>query len=128
MQSTLRSLLPSASSVRNSLLQRLRVPVGSQLAPVVLSQKFSADAAHLEKGKVTDRVLDVIKSFEKVDEKKVTPTAHFQTDLGLDSLDQVEVVMAFEEEFALEIPDADADKILSVPDAIHYISSHPQAK
>ncbi len=59
---------------------------------------------------------------------QVTPAASFQKDLGLDSLDTVEVVMAFEEEFAIEIPDADADKIASVSDAISFISSHPMAK
>jgi NADH dehydrogenase (ubiquinone) 1 alpha/beta subcomplex 1 len=58
----------------------------------------------------------------------VTPTASFQKDLGLDSLDTVEVVMAFEEEFAVEIPDSEADKILSTADAINYIAAHPQAK
>lgn len=59
---------------------------------------------------------------------QVTPSAHFQKDLGLDSLDTVEVVMAFEEEFAIEIPDVEADKILSTSDAVQYISAHPQAK
>ena len=49
-------------------------------------------------------------------------------DLGLDSLDAVEVVMAIEDEFAIEIPDAEADKILSVEDAVKYIAAHPQAK
>ena len=49
-------------------------------------------------------------------------------DLGLDSLDAVEVVMAIEDEFAIEIPDAEADKIASVSDAIEYISAHPMAK
>ena len=58
----------------------------------------------------------------------VSPSASFQSDLGLDSLDTVEVVMAIEEEFAIEIPDADADKILSCADAIKYLESHPQAK
>jgi len=48
--------------------------------------------------------------------------------LGLDSLDAVEVVMAFEEEFVIEIPDAEAEKILTCEDAIKFISSHPQAK
>ncbi len=59
---------------------------------------------------------------------KVVPTAVFEKDLGLDSLDVVELVMAFEEEFAIEIPDADADKISSVTDAVNYIASHPMAK
>ena len=59
---------------------------------------------------------------------QVTPSSHFQKDLGLDSLDTVEVVMAFEEEFAIEIPDSEADKILSTSDAINYVAAHPQAK
>lgn len=59
---------------------------------------------------------------------QVVPTANFEKDLGLDSLDVVELVMAFEEEFAVEIPDADADKIFSVEDAVNYIASHPMAK
>ena len=59
---------------------------------------------------------------------QVTPKAAFQSELGLDSLDTVEVVMAFEEEFSIEIPDSEADKILSVSDAIEYLSSHPSAK
>ena len=58
---------------------------------------------------------------------QVSPTATFQADLGLDSLDTVELVMAIEEEFAIEIPDAEADKILSCGDAIAYLSAHPQA-
>lgn len=59
---------------------------------------------------------------------QVTDGANFQTDLGLDSLDTVELVMALEEEFAIEIPDAEADKILSVPEAISYIAANPMAK
>lgn len=59
---------------------------------------------------------------------QVLPAAHFEKDLGLDSLDVVELVMAFEEEFQVEIPDADADKIFSVEDAVNYIASHPMAK
>jgi len=60
--------------------------------------------------------------------KQVTPAASFEKDLGLDSLDVVELVMAFEEEFAVEIPDADADKIACVADAVDYIAQHPMAK
>jgi NADH dehydrogenase (ubiquinone) 1 alpha/beta subcomplex 1 len=58
----------------------------------------------------------------------VKPTSSFQAELGLDSLDTVEVVMAFEEEFSIESPDSEADKILSVSDAIEYLAAHPQAK
>ena len=59
---------------------------------------------------------------------QVTPSAAFQKDLGLDSLDTVELVMALEEEFAVEIPDNEADKILSTADAIAYIASNPMAR
>nr|GEV79401.1 acyl carrier protein 2, mitochondrial-like [Tanacetum cinerariifolium] len=58
----------------------------------------------------------------------VTPSAHFQNDLGLDSLDTVEVVMALEEEFGFEIPDNEADKISTISHAVDFIASHPQAK
>lgn len=58
---------------------------------------------------------------------QVTPDVHFQKDLGLDSLDTVEIVMALEEEFKLEIPDKEADKIDSCPLAIEYVYNHPMA-
>ena len=77
---------------------------------------------------MTDRVLSVIKGFEKVDASKVTPAAHFSNDLGLDSLDAVEVCMALEEEFSILIPDAEAEKILSVEDTVNFVATHPQAK
>ena len=57
----------------------------------------------------------------------MTPQASFTADLGLDSLDAVEVVMAIEEEFNIEIPDADADAIASVQQAVDYISRTPDA-
>ena len=59
-----------------------------------------------------------------VDESEVTPSASFVDDLGADSLDQVELVMALEEAYELEISDADAEKILTVQDAISYIDKH----
>ena len=59
-----------------------------------------------------------------VDEEEVTPDASFVDDLGADSLDTVELVMAFEEEFGLEIPDEDAEKITRVKEAVTYIESH----
>ncbi len=56
-----------------------------------------------------------------VDEAEVTPTASFTNDLGADSLDTVELIMEFEKEFSISIPDEDAEKITTVGDAISYI-------
>lgn len=78
--------------------------------------------------KVRDRVLNVVKSFEKVDPAKVNEHSHFHKDLGIDSLDATELIMSLEEEFVIEIPDDQAQKITSCDDAIKYIVSHPHAK
>jgi acyl carrier protein len=63
----------------------------------------------------------------EVSEDEVTPTASFIDDLGADSLDQVELIMAFEEEFEIEIPDEDAEKITTVADAVNYIDEKTKA-
>ena len=68
-----------------------------------------------------DRVKKVVVDQLDVNEEEVTPTASFVDDLGADSLDQVELIMAFEEEFDIEIPDEDAEKISNVGDAVNYI-------
>ena len=73
---------------------------------------------------VEERVKQIIVEQLGVDEAEVTPTASFVDDLGADSLDIVELVMAFEEAFELEIPDEDAEKIATVKDAIAYIEKH----
>ncbi|PPS20262.1 hypothetical protein GOBAR_AA00315 [Gossypium barbadense] len=129
-----------------------------------IRRRFSDDVmgSFLDKSEVTDRVVSVVKNFQKIDPSKViqflseeeyeigllwagvgcgcefdiklkfgwmvTPNAHFQKDLGLDSLDTVEVVMALEEEFGFEIPDNEADKISTISHAVEFIASHPQAK
>lgn len=67
------------------------------------------------------RVKDIIINELGVEAEKVTPDASFVEDLGADSLDTVELVMAFEEEFGIEIPDEDAEKMQTVGDAIEYI-------
>eukprot|EP00181_Compsopogon_caeruleus_P004861 CAMPEP_0184680954 /NCGR_PEP_ID=MMETSP0312-20130426/3879_1 /TAXON_ID=31354 /ORGANISM="Compsopogon coeruleus, Strain SAG 36.94" /LENGTH=147 /DNA_ID=CAMNT_0027131431 /DNA_START=52 /DNA_END=495 /DNA_ORIENTATION=- len=88
----------------------------------------AASAGFLAQEEVQERVLMVVRNFEKVAPDQVTADSHFTNDLGLDSLDTVELVMAMEEEFAIEIPDADADKILTCKDAVGYISNNPNAK
>jgi acyl carrier protein len=73
---------------------------------------------------IEERVKKIIVEQLGVDEDEVTTDAHFVDDLGADSLDTVELVMAFEEEFGLEIPDEDAEKIARVKDAIDYLNQH----
>ncbi|TWF91363.1 acyl carrier protein [Kitasatospora viridis] len=66
----------------------------------------------------------IIEQLGITDEGEVTPSASFVDDLGADSLDTVELVMAFEEGFDIEIPDEDAEKIRTVRDAVEYIDKH----
>ena len=73
---------------------------------------------------VADKVKSIIVEQLGVDEEEVTPDASFVDDLGADSLDTVELVMAFEEEFGVEIPDDAAEKINTVGDANRYIEEH----
>ena len=73
---------------------------------------------------VADKVKSIIVEQLGVDEEEVTPDASFVDDLGADSLDTVELVMAFEEEFGIEIPDEDAEKITRVKEAVEYIEAH----
>ena len=77
---------------------------------------------------VEEKVKQIIVEQLGVDEAEVTANASFVDDLGADSLDTVELVMAFEEAFDIEIPDEDAEKIRTVQDAIDYISKHGKAK
>jgi acyl carrier protein len=73
---------------------------------------------------ISERVKKIVVEHLGVDETKVTEEASFVDDLGADSLDTVELVMAFEEEFGVEIPDDAAEKIVTVKDAIGYIKEH----
>lgn len=73
---------------------------------------------------IADRVKKIVVEHLGVDADKVTETASFIDDLGADSLDTVELVMAFEEEFGVEIPDEAAEKIQTVNDAISFISEN----
>jgi acyl carrier protein len=77
---------------------------------------------------VADRVKKIIVDQLGVEEETVTPEASFVDDLGADSLDTVELVMALEEEFGVEIPDEDAEKITRVKEAIEYIEKHSGKK
>ena len=77
---------------------------------------------------VDERVKEIICDNLGVRPDEVVPEAKFIEDLNADSLDTVELVMAFEEEFGIEIPDEDAEKITRVKEAVEYIESHAKAK
>jgi acyl carrier protein len=77
---------------------------------------------------VAEKVKSIIVDQLGVDEDQVTADASFVEDLGADSLDTVELVMAFEEEFGIEIPDEDAEKITRVKEAVDYIEAHSKKK
>ena len=73
---------------------------------------------------LNEKVTNIIVDKLSVDESRVVPEASFLDDLGADSLDTVELIMEFEEEFDLEIPDEDAEKITTVGAALEYINNH----
>ena len=75
---------------------------------------------------IADKIKRIVVEHLGVDESKVTPEASFIDDLGADSIDTVELVMAFEEEFNVEIPEDAAEKIATVKDAIDYIEKQKQ--
>ena len=80
----------------------------------------------MSKNEIFDRVKKIIVNHLGADESKVSESASFIDDLGADSLDQVELVMAFEEEFGIEIPDEEAEKITTVQLAIDFATSKAQ--
>ena len=75
-----------------------------------------------------DRVKEIIAKELEVEVKQLSPDAKFIEDLGADSLDIVELVMALEEEFGMDIPDEDADKLKTVGDAMEYLKQHATAQ
>ncbi|KAJ5408501.1 hypothetical protein N7509_002384 [Penicillium cosmopolitanum] len=118
---------PAPFQIRSSPIAA-RVP---QFTPCFVSQSIRAYSAPagLNKTEVEGRIVNLLKNFDKVsDASKINGVSHFSNDLGLDSLDTVEVVMAIEEEFSLEIPDKEADQIHSVEKAVEYILAQPDAQ
>lgn len=122
------TLAPATTVALNSSSRTAFSIVRKQQPLFFFNNNIRSFASFLPREEVTDRIIQVVKNFDKVDPAKVLPSSKFSEDLGLDSLDAVEVVMAIEDEFAIEIPDAEADKIASIEDAISYITAHPMAK
>ncbi|XP_057433955.1 acyl carrier protein 3, mitochondrial-like [Lotus japonicus] len=77
---------------------------------------------------ILDRVIALAKKYDKIDASKVTEAADFQKDLNMDNLDRVELIMVIEEEFYVEIPDENADKLNCCADVAKYIASEADKK
>ncbi|XP_051571480.1 acyl carrier protein, mitochondrial-like [Myxocyprinus asiaticus] len=71
---------------------------------------------------IQDRVMYVLKLYDKINPEKLQTSSHFMKDLGLDSLDQVEIIMAMEDEFGFEIPDAEAEKLMTPAEIVQYLA------
>ncbi|XP_047311223.1 acyl carrier protein [Impatiens glandulifera] len=121
-------------NIRNSILKHARiratafVNAGNGNILSKFAQHFSTIDNDAAQNQIMDRVTGLVKDFSAIDASKVTETADFQKDLSLDSLDRVELVMAFEQEFSIEIPDDEADKLTCCADVAKYISSKTDQK
>ncbi|XP_005103437.1 acyl carrier protein, mitochondrial isoform X4 [Aplysia californica] len=118
-----------AVSVLRHVNERHQSPVqnvlvsGASLQPLVCSQYVRAlSTATISIDDVRDKVLNICKAYDKINAEKLTPDSHFMNDLGLDSLDQVEIIMAIEDEFGFEIPDADSERLMRPRDIVQYIA------
>ncbi|KAF9092094.1 hypothetical protein BGX23_004626 [Mortierella sp. AD031] len=120
-----RAIRPAAL-YRSAVLYKAASPIVARNAMALNFARTYASAG-LARSDVEKRVLDILAGFNKIDSNKIALKANFNADLGLDSLDTVEVVMAIEEEFSIEIPDKDADEIKSAEQAVEYISKREDA-
>lgn len=117
---SLQRIVQSASAGR-VLGQSVSAAQGSVAASVSIQKRFGGGLPHshyLDRSLVEGRIVTLLKSYPKIPSDKVTASAHFMKDLGLDSLDCVEVVLELEDEFQVVINDADAAHMVTVADAV----------
>uniref|UniRef100_A0A1I7SXG8 Acyl carrier protein n=1 Tax=Caenorhabditis tropicalis TaxID=1561998 RepID=A0A1I7SXG8_9PELO len=108
----------STTAVQKKIFTPLMITASK---PTLQIRWYSAKAP-LTKKTLEERIVLVLSLYDKIDAKKLTMDSDFSKDLGLDSLDHVEVVMAMEEEFGFEIPDGDADRFKTPRDIFQYIA------
>ncbi|KAI8852349.1 acyl carrier protein-like protein [Chytridium lagenaria] len=124
-----RSILLAAASPRG--ISSFRFQVSAPAKSIVLTTPLSGGTLDMRNRSPSRRwrsaVIELLSDFEKVDVAKLTLDSHFINDLGLDSLDQVEITMALEDEFNIEIPDRDADEIFTPRQAIEKIFANKSA-
>ncbi|XP_015366674.1 PREDICTED: acyl carrier protein-like isoform X2 [Diuraphis noxia] len=116
---TSKRYLSQSKIVNNLNLQTCRVPVADSGSSRWYSDTTAA--SRLTVIEVETRVLNVCNAYDKVTADKLSLESHFINDLGLDSLDHVEVIMAIEDEFGFEIPDEDAEKLHRPKDIVQYV-------
>ncbi|KAM8962243.1 acyl carrier protein, mitochondrial [Pelodytes ibericus] len=122
---SVQTLGPAACRQRSTLVRpSASAPI---LAPQVSSSLLQlcrqyADLPPLTLENIGERVLYVLKLYDKIDPEKLSVGSHFMKDLGLDSLDQVEIIMAMEDEFGFEIPDSDGEKLMTPQEIVDYIA------
>ncbi|KAJ1690259.1 hypothetical protein LUZ63_014414 [Rhynchospora breviuscula] len=100
---------------------------GSEASIYRIPQIMHMSTQSASSEQLTTRVIELVKKYDKIDADKVTENADFAKDLSLDSLDRVELVMAIEQEFSIEIPDNEADKLSCCADIVSYIRSQSQS-
>ncbi|XP_065268599.1 acyl carrier protein, mitochondrial [Emys orbicularis] len=113
---------PAALSALCSRRPPARAAPGPQVSGMLQLCRHYSDLPPLTLEGIEERVLYVLKLYDKVDPEKLTVTSHFMKDLGLDSLDQVEIIMAMEDEFGFEIPDTEAEKLMCPQEIVDYIA------
>lgn len=121
------SIIKVASTLaRRPFSERVFMAKTLARSPVVI-QKSWAHNAPLTYDFARERILLNLRLFDKIDPDKLTLESNFYTDLGLDSLDHVEIIMHLEDEFLFEIPDKDAEKLLTPGDILRYITDKEEA-
>ncbi|KAM7372242.1 hypothetical protein PAMP_009423 [Pampus punctatissimus] len=102
--------------------RRTRWFAQSRVSSVSVLCRQYGDLPPLTLETIKDRVMYVLKLYDKINPEKLQTSSHFMKDLGLDSLDQVEIIMAMEDEFGFEIPDAEAEKLMTPEEIVQYIA------
>ncbi|CAN8245680.1 unnamed protein product [Cochlearia groenlandica] len=113
---------------RSLLLQHLNLRVSVRPVLVIGRLSFTTTTGEGGQDQVLSKVIELVKKYDKANASKVTESADFQKDLSMDSLDKVELVMAIEEEFSIEISDDKADKLTCCGDIATYIVSETRSK
>ncbi|MCI4385330.1 hypothetical protein PGIGA_G00049260 [Pangasianodon gigas] len=116
-------VIKSASQRSLSLVPAKWTQLVRVSSPALQLCRQYCDSTPLTLQSIEERVMNVLKLYDKIKPETLQSSSHFMKDLGLDSLDQVEIIMAMEDEFGFEIPDAEAEKLLTPAEVVQYIAS-----